>query len=317
LNLIAPPFYKEKATRHRMPSTRRIKVFGLLVFIGVVTLLFYTSSARQQRNSLSGDFYAKTKNALDNKQTQGKGEIAQAQGLRNAEDEELAKQMQERLKNAAKSAKDAANAKAPKPDPPSQIVGVGSAAEGAGGERSVAGRKKMGGGDKGTQEVVKEESKEDSDIKAELNSILKKSTSTFSILNTCPSSEALNPGFMRERELICLRVVIIFSKSYCPHSKRAKEILLDKYSIDPAPFVVELDQHPLGAKLQARLAELTGRKTVPNVLINGLSIGGGDDVAELDSKKTLIDKVKELGGSKILSAELKEVTEGAGSHALR
>ncbi|PQE25775.1 hypothetical protein CJF30_00000491 [Rutstroemia sp. NJR-2017a BBW] len=267
LNLIAPPFYKEKPTRHRMPSTRRIKVFGLLVFIGVITLLFYTSSARQQRNALSGDFYAKTKNALDNKQTQGKGEIAQAQGLRNAEDEELAKQMQERLNNAAKSAKDAANAKAPKPDPPSQIVGVGSAAEGAGGERSVAGRKKMGGGDKGTQEVVKEESKEDSDINAELNSILKKSA--------------------------------------------------NKYSIDPAPFVVELDQHPLGAKLQARLAELTGRKTVPNVLINGVSIGGGDDVAELDSKKTLIDRVKDLGGSKILSAKLKEVTEGAGSHALR
>jgi hypothetical protein len=190
LNLVAPPFYKEKASRHRMPSTRRIKVFGLLVFIGVITLLFYTSSARQQRNALSGDFYAKTKNALDNKQTQGKGEIAQAQGLRNAEDEELAKQMQERLKDAAKSAKDAANAKAPKPDPPSQLVGMGNAAEGAGGERSVAGRKKMGGGDKGTQEVVKEESKEDSDIKAELNSILKKSTSTFSSLNNRPAFES-------------------------------------------------------------------------------------------------------------------------------
>ncbi|KAM3071371.1 hypothetical protein ACMFMG_008963 [Clarireedia jacksonii] len=281
-----PPFYKEKATRNRMPSTRRVKVFGLLVFIGVVTLLFYTSSARQQRNALSGDFYAKTKNALDNTQAQGKGEIAQAEGLRNAEDEEMAKQMQERLKDAAKSAKDAANAKAPKPDPPSQIVGVGSAAEGAGGERSVAGRKKMGG-DKAAQEVVKEESKEDSDINAELNSILKKSA------------------------------IIIFSKSYCPHSKRAKGILLDKYSIDPPPFVVELDQHPLGAKVQARLAELTGRKTVPNVLINGVSIGGGDDVAELDSKKTLIDKVKNLGGSKIISAKLKEADESAGSHALR
>jgi glutaredoxin len=114
-----------------------------------------------------------------------------------------------------------------------------------------------------------------------------------------------------------VRVVIIFSKSYCPHSKRAKTILLEKYSIDPAPFVVELDQHPLGAKLQARLAELTGRRTVPNVLINGVSIGGGDDVAELDSKKTLIDKVKDLGGSKILSAKVKEAAEGAGSHALR
>lgn len=122
---------------------------------------------------------------------------------------------------------------------------------------------------------------------------------------------------MRRWELICLRVVIIFSKSYCPHSKRAKGILLDKYSIDPPPFVVELDQHPMGAKLQARLADLTGRKTVPNVLINGVSIGGGDDVAELDSTNTLIDRIKDLGRSKILSAKLKAANEGASPHALR
>lgn len=71
----------------------------------------------------------------------------------------------------------------------------------------------------------------------------------------------------------------------------------------------------MGAKLQARLAELTGRRTVPNVLINGVSIGGGDDVAELDSKRTLIDKVKDLGGSKIISVKLKETEDDA--HGLR
>jgi glutaredoxin len=38
--------------------------------------------------------------------------------------------------------------------------------------------------------------------------------------------------------------VIIFSKSYCPFSAKAKRILVEKYSIVPAPFVVELDQHP-------------------------------------------------------------------------
>ena len=95
-------------------------------------------------------------------------------------------------------------------------------------------------------------------------------------------------------------IVIIFSKSYCPHSKRAKNILLEKYIIDPAPYVVELDQHELGPQLQAKLADLTGRKTVPNVLIQAVSIGGGDDVAELDAKKTLLGKIKTLGGKRIL-----------------
>ncbi|KAK6815214.1 hypothetical protein RU639_008418 [Aspergillus parasiticus] len=32
--------------------------------------------------------------------------------------------------------------------------------------------------------------------------------------------------------------IIIFSKSYCPHSARAKSILLDRYSIVPAPYVL-------------------------------------------------------------------------------
>jgi hypothetical protein len=35
------------------------------------------------------------------------------------------------------------------------------------------------------------------------------------------------------------------------------------------------------------------------VLINGKSIGGGDDVAELDHTKKLIDKIKSLGGKRM------------------
>ncbi|KAK8900989.1 hypothetical protein QC760_010448 [Botrytis cinerea] len=229
-----PPYYKEKPTK--MASMRRIKVFGILVFIAVVSLLFYTSSLRQQRNlskSDSGDFYSKTMNGL------GKQEVAAAGG-RNDEDEKVAKEMQQRLKDAADKARDNANAKAFKPDPPSQVG---------------------------------EKEEEDMEVTTELNTILKKSP------------------------------IIIFSKSYCPHSKRAKDILLEKYRIDPLPYVVELDKHPLGGKLQGRLNQLTGRRTVPNVLVNGVSIGGGDDVAELDEKGTLGEKVKDLGGKKILSVK--------------
>lgn len=105
--------------------------------------------------------------------------------------------------------------------------------------------------------------------------------------------------------------VIIFSKSYCPHSKRAKDILLKSYIIDPAPYVVELDQHPLGAQLQEKLRQLTGRRTVPNVLINAVSIGGGDDVAELDVKRKLVDKVRELGGKKMKDVRQRPVEEKA------
>lgn len=94
--------------------------------------------------------------------------------------------------------------------------------------------------------------------------------------------------------------VIIFSKSYCPHSAHAKRILLSSYTITPTPYVVELDLHPLGAKLQDTLAQMTGRRTVPNVLIQGKSVGGGDDMQDLDDTGKLIDTFKSLGGSRVV-----------------
>ncbi|RDL41922.1 uncharacterized protein BP5553_01901 [Venustampulla echinocandica] len=251
-----------------MPSARRVKVFGLLIFIFVITVLFYTSSLRQQRSQdprTLGDFYAKTVHGLDKNKNHGTGKTA---GTGASGDKEVAAAMAARLKDAAKVAKDNANAKAPKPDAPSEVVGVGNA---AGDGRSVAGRKKFPPGSAEAQEPVREETLEEHEVEEVLNTILKKSP------------------------------IIIFSKSYCPFSRKAKTILLEQYSIDPAPYVVELDQHKLGPQLQAKLAELTGRKTVPNVLINGVSIGGGDDIAELDENKKLISKIKDLGAKKVIN----------------
>lgn len=106
--------------------------------------------------------------------------------------------------------------------------------------------------------------------------------------------------------------VIIFSKSYCPHSKKAKRILLENYKIVPAPFVHEIDlmeqsgsggddnDEPLGQRLQSKLYQMTKRRTVPNVLINGVSIGGGDDIEALHHADELADKILEIGGKRIM-----------------
>ena len=71
--------------------------------------------------------------------------------------------------------------------------------------------------------------------------------------------------------------------------------------------MVELDEHPLGRQLQNELHKTTGRRTVPNVLISGKSIGGGDDVAALDSQGELINKVRSMAGKRIMEAELRRV----------
>ena|ERR1700760_576034 len=96
-----------------------------------------------------------------------------------------------------------------------------------------------------------------------------------------------------------LSLVIIFSKSYCPYSKKAKSILLKKYDITPAPYVVELDLHELGPALQDQLEKSTGRRTVPNILVNGKSIGGGDDIEELHNTGALIKKIESLTGKRV------------------
>ena len=62
----------------------------------------------------------------------------------------------------------------------------------------------------------------------------------------------------------------------------------------------------MGSQLQAALKKATGRGTVPNVLVSGSSIGGGDDVVALDQKGELAEKIKSLGGKRIMEVKLKK-----------
>jgi glutaredoxin len=140
------------------------------------------------------------------------------------------------------------------------------------------------------------------------------------------SKSVADPGEDMAREEL-MRIfkkspMIIFSKSYCPHSKRAKQLLLHMYDIKPEPLVVELDQMTqvvpsgpatsdedehhdhdvtLGRKMQDVLASMTSRRTVPNIMVNMQSIGGASEVVAMSHEGTLIEKIKELGGKKITS----------------
>ena len=71
--------------------------------------------------------------------------------------------------------------------------------------------------------------------------------------------------------------VVVFSKSYCPHCRRALEAIRSFTE----PLVIELTEIRDGMKVQSTLESLTGRRTVPNVFIGGKSIGGGDETTVL------------------------------------
>lgn len=108
--------------------------------------------------------------------------------------------------------------------------------------------------------------------------------------------------------------VMVFSKSYCPFCKMAKEALGEtgvKYGL------VELDErgtvclihcsHLLTlftlvvnytddcAAIQDYLLQLTGARSVPRVFIGGKCIGGGSETRALLDQGKLIPMLKECG----------------------
>ncbi|XP_047164332.1 glutaredoxin-C3 [Vigna umbellata] len=70
--------------------------------------------------------------------------------------------------------------------------------------------------------------------------------------------------------------ITVFSKSYCPYCLRAKRILAE---LNEKPFVVELDLREDGYEIQSVILDLIGRRTVPQVFVNGKHIGGSDDLS--------------------------------------
>ncbi|KAF2101681.1 putative glutaredoxin Grx1 [Rhizodiscina lignyota] len=81
--------------------------------------------------------------------------------------------------------------------------------------------------------------------------------------------------------------VMVFSKSYCPYCRAAKQLLSD----NGAKFqAIELDQVDDGAAIQDALEEMTNQRSVPNIFINKQHIGGNSD---LQFRKKQIPKLLE------------------------
>ncbi|KAI9750382.1 MAG: hypothetical protein M4579_006493 [Chaenotheca gracillima] len=253
-----------------MPSNRRLRVLLYVAFALFFVVIYFTSDARQAR---SREFYEKTVEKINEK--------AQAQDTENAD---MGRKMSERLQEAENVAKGNADQKLPYQKP----VGVAKtpSEEKAKETDAASGRKPVGVDNKkpwvtmeeSAEEKKDEPTQEEREVEAELGSILKRSP------------------------------IIIFSKSYCPFSQKAKDVLVSKYKIVPSPFVVELNEHPLGTQLQSALEKTTGRRTVPNVLVSGKSIGGGDDIVELDEKGELIELIRKMAGKRIMEANVREIS---------
>lgn len=71
--------------------------------------------------------------------------------------------------------------------------------------------------------------------------------------------------------------VVIYTTSYCPYCTAAKSLLRSK-NVQFEEIDVTRDPHR-----RTEMEQLSQRRTVPQIFIDGQSIGGYDDARDLDS----------------------------------
>lgn len=174
-----------------MPSPRRLRLLVLATIVTLIVVLFYTSGLDAGSKDSRGiqDFYHKTMDGMskgggagaspgqaviDSKTGNKAGHIpADKDGDGDVDDDDrtASARTKERLKEAEQKAKDQANEKALRPDPPSEVVGKGNSAGGQ--VKKVKGAGDTGVSSKG-KDATPKETKEEHEAEVEMNSILKK-----------------------------------------------------------------------------------------------------------------------------------------------
>ena len=76
--------------------------------------------------------------------------------------------------------------------------------------------------------------------------------------------------------------IILYTKDYCPYCNKAKALLKQKKQ-----EFQEIDITHDESLLAEMLEKSNGQKTVPQIFINGLHVGGADDLYALNSQGKL------------------------------
>ncbi|XP_019880879.1 uncharacterized protein LOC109608772 isoform X1 [Aethina tumida] len=96
-----------------------------------------------------------------------------------------------------------------------------------------------------------------------------------------PGSESIKMSGSKQeyvQNTISSDKIVIFSKTYCPYCKMAKDAfdkLRERYTL------VELDERDDCDEIQDILGNITGARSVPRVFVKGQFLGGGSDVKAL------------------------------------
>ena len=84
--------------------------------------------------------------------------------------------------------------------------------------------------------------------------------------------------------------VVIYTTTYCGYCHRAKMLMEEKRV---AFEEINLDEQP--ERYEEMLSRSEGRRTVPQIFVNGLGIGGCDEIYDLERKGQLDELLATAG----------------------
>lgn len=79
-----------------------------------------------------------------------------------------------------------------------------------------------------------------------------------------------------------MQAVKMYATATCPYCIRAKQLLKER-GVE-AIEEIRVDLHP---QERVKMAEITGRRTVPQIFIGATHVGGCDDLVALDQRGAL------------------------------
>lgn len=88
-----------------------------------------------------------------------------------------------------------------------------------------------------------------------------------------------------------MQPVKMYTTAVCPYCIRAKQILKSK-GVDQI-LEIRVDMEP---EERARMMEITGRRTVPQIFIGDTHVGGCDDLIALDGRGGLVPLLQGAAG---------------------
>lgn len=110
--------------------------------------------------------------------------------------------------------------------------------------------------------------------------------------------------------MIRLHGVVVFSKTWCPFCRDAKDFLATQMGV--RIHVIEVDNHPNGSQIFSYLSKKNNHYTVPMVFIKENFLGGCEDVKSLHKKgeletkylKGLVERKQTVGSDHFDTANL-------------